>query len=68
LAKALEITTDELLGMKKSKTDFDTGNAAIRRKLRAVEDLPKKDQKAITHYIAMVAKNRELAPRKHKGS
>jgi len=60
IAKALEISTDELLGMKESKTDFDPENSALRRNLKLVERLPKTDQKAILHYIKMIAKNRKV--------
>jgi transcriptional regulator with XRE-family HTH domain len=60
LSKALGITTDELLGVKKTKNDFDPRNASLWRKLKVVENLPKKDQKAILHYIEMVTKNREV--------
>ena len=60
LAKSLMITTDELLGVKKSKKDFDTSNASLRRRLKVVEGLPQKDQKSILHYIKMVVQNRKL--------
>ena len=60
LANALGISTDDLLGMSESKEDFDPNNAALWRKLKIVERLPPKDQKAILHYINMVAKNRGL--------
>ncbi len=59
LAKALGISTDELLGMKETKTDFDPANAALWRRLKVVENLPQIDQKAILHYIKTIAKNRE---------
>jgi len=60
LAKALGINTDELLGLKETNIDFDPRNTALWRKLKIVERLPKKDQKAILHYIDMVAKSREV--------
>ena len=63
LARTLGITTDELLGVKETKKDFDTRNASLMRKLRLVESLPKSDQKAIIHYITMTAKNRGLNQR-----
>lgn len=58
LSEALGVSTDELLGIKKSKLNVDTENVALWRKLRVVESLPKKDQKAILHYIDIVAKHR----------
>lgn len=60
LAEALGVSTDELLGIKECKQVVDTDNAALWRKLRVVEDLPKKDQKAILHYIKMVAEHRHV--------
>ena len=61
LTQALSTTTDELLGIKESTVNFDASNAALWRKLKIVEKLPKKDQKAILHYIEMIAKNRAVA-------
>jgi transcriptional regulator with XRE-family HTH domain len=60
LATALGITTDELLGIAKTKSNFDPQNAALWRRLKIVEELPRKDQKAILHYITMVANNRGI--------
>jgi transcriptional regulator with XRE-family HTH domain len=60
LAKALEVSSDELLGMKEVKIDFDPDKAALWRKLKVVEALPQIDQKAILHYIKTIAKNREI--------
>jgi transcriptional regulator with XRE-family HTH domain len=59
LSEALGVSTDELLGIKKSTSSITTGNVALWRKLRVVENLPKKDQKAILHYINIVAKHRQ---------
>lgn len=59
LAKALGVSTDELLGIKETKTDFDPAKAALWRKLKVVETLPQIDQKAILHYIKTIAKNRQ---------
>ncbi|MBW1825312.1 MAG: helix-turn-helix transcriptional regulator [Deltaproteobacteria bacterium] len=60
LAKALEITTDELLGVTETRKDFDTRNTALRRKLKVVESLPQRDRKAIMHYINMISKTRGI--------
>lgn len=59
LAKALDVSSDELLGMKEAKTDLDPDKAALWRKLKVVESLPQIDQKAILHYIKTIAKNRQ---------
>ena len=66
LAKALGITTDELLGLKASDFDFDPRKAALWRKLKIVESLPKTDQKAVLHYIKMISQNRELGQQASK--
>jgi transcriptional regulator with XRE-family HTH domain len=58
LAKVLKISTDELLGLKNLKQQHDPEHAALWRRLKKVETLPKKDQKALLHYLdALVSKN-----------
>ena len=60
LAKVLKISTDELLGLKSLKQQRDPEHAALWRRLKKVETLPKKDQKALLHYLdALVSKNGE---------
>jgi len=50
IAKALKISVDELLGVKKINIS-DPDNAKLWRKLNKAEKLPQKDQKAVIHYI-----------------
>ena len=58
LAKALKVSTDELLGIRELKRERNPENAALWRRLRKIEALPKKDQKALLHYLdALVQKN-----------
>jgi len=58
LAKALRISTDELLGVKIIKQQRDPQYAALWRRLKKIESLPKRDQKALLHYLdALVMKN-----------
>ncbi len=58
LAKALNISTDELLGVKAVKQQRNPEHAALWRRLKKIETLPKKDQKALLHYLdALVNKN-----------
>lgn len=64
LAKTLEVSTDELLGLKKPKTTFDIKNAALWRRLKIVAELPRNDQKEILNHIKLMAKNRGIS---HKG-
>ena len=59
MAKVLKVTTDELLGLKKSKHEFKPSNPSLWRKLRNIEKLPPKDQKAVVHYLeALLAKSK----------
>jgi len=60
LAKALRVTPEEVLGIKEPKASFNTRNAALWRKLKLVEKLPTKDQKAIIHHIELAVKSKEL--------
>lgn len=56
IAKALKVSVDELLGLKRQEMDSPR-YAALWRKLKKAEALPKKDQKAVLHYIeALLAK------------
>ena len=58
LAKALKVSTDELLGIKSIKQQRDPKHVALWRRLKKIETLPKKDQKALLHYLdALVKKN-----------
>ena len=58
LARALNVSTDELLGIRKIKQQLDPQHAALWRRLKKIESLPKQDQKALLHYLdALVRKN-----------
>jgi len=58
LAKALKISTDELLGVKILQQQRDPQQAALWRRLKKIESLPKRDQKALLHYLdALIQKN-----------
>ena len=60
LAETLGITADELLGKTEIKKNLNTRNTALFKKLKIVEKLPAVDQKAVLHYIKMIAKNRGI--------
>lgn len=51
IAKALKVSVDELLGLKQTKDDFVPQNMRLWKKLRDIEKLSAKDQKAVMHYI-----------------
>ena len=58
LSKALKVTIDELLGIKNTKLFASMQHNLLWKKLKKVENLPKKDQKAVLHYIeALVNKS-----------
>jgi len=58
LAKALNISVEELLGVKAVKQQRNPQHAALWRRLKKIESLPKRDQKALLHYLdALVQKN-----------
>ncbi|MFH1618220.1 MAG: helix-turn-helix transcriptional regulator [Candidatus Margulisiibacteriota bacterium] len=59
LAQALNVSTDELLGVKDVTPIVAPQCAALWRKLKILEDFPEKDRKAVLHYVdALAAKNK----------
>jgi transcriptional regulator with XRE-family HTH domain len=68
LAKALKVSSDELLGLKRIKQQLNPEHAALWRRLKKIEALPKRDQKALLHYLdALVSKNGDGGERLRKG-
>jgi len=68
LAKALKVSSDELLGLKRIKQQLNPEHAALWRRLKKIETLPKKDQKALLHYLdALASKNGDGDERVRKG-
>lgn len=59
IAKALRVSVDELLGLKKQDVS-DSNHAALWRKLKKAEELPKKDRKAVVNYIELLLKSKSL--------
>jgi transcriptional regulator with XRE-family HTH domain len=58
IARALNVTMEELLGVKAVKQQRDPQHAALWRRLKKIESLPKADQKALLHYLdALTKKN-----------
>jgi hypothetical protein len=56
IAKALNVSLEELLGVKTVKQQRDPQHAALWRRLKKIESLPKKDQKALLHYLDALSK------------
>ena len=57
IAKALKISVDALVGLKKEEIK-STDHAALWRRLKKAEQLPRKDQKAVCHYIEALLSKR----------
>ena len=56
IAKALGVTTDELLGVQKVEADnFDESMAKLWRKLKVVGSFSEKDKKAVLHFVSTIA-------------
>jgi transcriptional regulator with XRE-family HTH domain len=55
-AIALEVTTDELLGLKKIRTNGTISNRRLLRRLKQIEQLPKKSQDTILQTIDFALK------------
>lgn len=56
IAKALNVSTDELLGVKNVKLQLNPEHAALWRKLKKAEELTKKDQKALVDFLNYLLK------------
>jgi transcriptional regulator with XRE-family HTH domain len=56
LARALEVSTDELLGIKRRKQNGQPhGNSRLMRKLKQLQQLPKAQQNAVIQHIDALA-------------
>ena len=51
LAKALRVSTEEMLGVKPPSTNGATGSRRVRRRPQAIDQLPKRDQDALFRTI-----------------
>jgi transcriptional regulator with XRE-family HTH domain len=60
LAKALEVTTDELLGVEPLREKVSAQQARIRKRLRQVEELPPADQRTILKLVDALVVSREV--------
>jgi transcriptional regulator with XRE-family HTH domain len=60
IAKALKVSLDELVGIKELKEITPVKqNTRILKKLEKIEELPKKDQKALLHFLdALLVKSK----------
>lgn len=56
LAKALKVSTDELLGAKPFKDDELVRNKNLMRRFRKFGELPLRDQRALFHFLNVLLK------------
>lgn len=72
LAKALRVSTDELLGVRPVRETLAPKTARLLKRLRRVEELPPADQRAVLKLVdAMLETRRRSTPpanRKRKAS
>lgn len=62
LAKALRVTTDELLGVKPLKQKASPKTARLLKRLSKIEQLPQVDQRAVLKFVdALLAARRRTA-------
>jgi len=62
LAKTLRVTSDELLGLKRVKTEASSKSARLLKRLQQVEKLPAADQRAVLKFVdALVSSRRRSA-------
>jgi transcriptional regulator with XRE-family HTH domain len=55
LSKALNVSADELLGIKKTKIALDPKLAALWRRLKVLESFSDKDKKAVVQFVEVIA-------------
>lgn len=60
LARALLVTTDELLGMEPLKEKITPKQARLRKRLQRVEELPAADQRAVLKFVDALVDSRGL--------
>lgn len=61
LARALGVTTDELLGVKPAKSLSDPKTARLVKRLRRIEELPPADQRAVLKVLDAMLESRSGA-------
>ena len=62
LAKTLQVTSDELLGLKPVKTKASPKSARLLKRLQQVEELPTADQRAVLKFVdALVSSKKRSA-------
>jgi transcriptional regulator with XRE-family HTH domain len=60
LARALGVTTDELLGVEPLREKISPKQARIRKRLQRVEELPAADQRAVLKFVDALVESRDV--------
>jgi hypothetical protein len=55
LAKALNVSTDELLGFKQTKETLSPNLAPLWRRLKVIENFSEKEKKSVLQYLYIIA-------------
>lgn len=55
LSKALNVSADELLGIKKAQIVLDPKLAALWRRIKVLESFSDKDKKAVVQFVEVIA-------------
>lgn len=55
LAKALNVSTDELLGLKQTKEILSPNLAPLWRRLKVIENFSEKEKKSVLQYVEIIA-------------
>ena len=62
LARALEVTTDELLGIKPLEKRVSPKTARLLKRLKKIEALPSSDQRAVLKFLDALLESRGMTP------
>jgi transcriptional regulator with XRE-family HTH domain len=55
LAKALNVSTDELLGLKQTKETLSPNLASLWRRLKVIENFSDKERRSVLQYVEIIA-------------
>jgi transcriptional regulator with XRE-family HTH domain len=63
LAKALNVSIEELLGIKQIKNAISHQDASLWRKLKVLETFSEKDKKAVLQYVQIITEKNKTQPK-----
>jgi len=61
LARVLEVSADELLGLKPTKQTMSPKKARLRKRLEKIEQLPPSDQRAVLKFVDSLCNSRGVS-------